>query len=80
MSGKVGKDSDYAGGEALRSVDKKLQSWGLSRDSPLIRCGHAIEHMRRGVIAEWQGDVARAQAEYARAKQNGSRGNSPVRK
>jgi len=66
----VGKDSDYAGGEALRWIDKKLQSWGLSRDSPIMKTAHAIEHLRRAADAYIKGDVSRAQDELKRAKSN----------
>ena len=76
-SKKEGKDSDYAGGKALRSVDKRLQGWGMSRDSRIIRAGHAIEHTRRGMIASLQGDHERAEAEYQRARSNRSPERNP---
>ncbi|GAB1222018.1 hypothetical protein ENUP19_0089G0008 [Entamoeba nuttalli] len=69
-AGKIGKDSDYAGGESLRRVDHALQNCGLSRDSSIIKAGHAIEHTRRGIIANWDGDHDRAHAEFQRAKSN----------
>ena len=69
MSG-AGKDSDYAGGEFRREVDKTLQSWGVSRDSPAMRVAHAVEHYGRSVAADLDGDHSRAEAERERARSN----------
>ena len=66
----AGKDSDYAGGKALRWVDRTLQKVGVDRNSPVMRKCHEIEHNRRARIAEREGDHARAEAERQRARDN----------
>ncbi len=66
----AGKDSDYQGGTFLRSIDKGLQSIGISRNSKVMRKCHAIEHERRAKIAERRGDYETAKAERERARSN----------
>ena len=67
---KIGADSDYAGGEQLRKIDRALQNMGVSRDSAFMRGAHALEHKRREFIANMQGDKERAKAERERARAN----------
>ena len=68
---KIGKDSQYSGGEFRRKVDKGLQKvLPGGRQNPIIKACHWAEHMYRAHVAEKEGDYGRAEAERQRARSN----------
>lgn len=66
MSGRVGKDSEYKGGEACRKLGNFVDDrWG--RDSPISKAGHTGMHLYRAAASFATGDRDTAKGEWNRA-------------
>jgi len=67
---KVGKDSEYYGGEMARKIDKVIQKI-VPRDSNFMNFAHGQVHAKRG-MEQWliKGDNEKAKSEFERAQEN----------
>lgn len=65
---RLGRDSEYLGGEWRRKIDKAWAKTGVAEGTRHV-C-HGVEHVGRAASALMGGDVPRAGAEIQRARQH----------